>query len=356
MEEREHFDGRVYLLKWTKGDLVASRDPCGRVTKYRYDMAGRIVSRKTPEGETTWRYEGRDVAEIANENGVLGYERDETGQIAVERQLGTEIRYERDGMGRRTRQTTPWGETRYAYDANGDWIGLAHGDAQIAVERDAMGREVRRHVGTVSGGKLGTFDQAFDPVGRLTGQRYRPGGGEEVAWWRHVQYDGVGNPTRISDSARGTKDYLHNAAGQLIGVLHDGKQGEFYEWDSRGNIFYEAEVQDARGSLRPWRGRWTGCFPSCRRCRESRPSGHSARGAGSAGQDHHVHARRGGVRRREAGAVERRAGRDDDVWVEHARADGVGEGARWGRVAICVRCRWQACRKAFAFRRGQIQN
>ena len=72
---------------------------------------------------------------------------------------------------------------------------------------------------------LGTFDQAFDPVGRLTGQRYRPGGKEDVAWWRHVQYDAVGNPTRIADSARGTKDYLHNAAGQLVGVLHDGKAG-----------------------------------------------------------------------------------------------------------------------------------
>ena len=167
----------------------------------------RIVSRKTPEGETTWKYVGRDVAAIANENGVLAYERDETGQVVLETQLGTKIRYERDGMGRRTKQTTPWGETRYAYDANGDWIGLEHGDAQIRVERDAMGREVRRHVGTASEGKIGTFDQAFDPVGRLTGQRYRPGGKEDVAWWRHVQYDAVGNPTRISDSARGTKDY-----------------------------------------------------------------------------------------------------------------------------------------------------
>jgi hypothetical protein len=74
--------------------------------------------------------------------------------------------------------TKPWGETRCAYDANGDWIGL----------------------GTVSGGKLGTFDQAFDPVGRLTGQRYRPGGGDEIAWWRHVHDDAVGNPTRIADS------------------------------------------------------------------------------------------------------------------------------------------------------------
>ena len=247
VERREHFDGRVYRLAWKNGDLQSSLDPCERLTAYTYDLAGRIVSRKTPEGETTWKYVGRDVAAIANENGVLAYERDETGQVVVENQLGTEIRYERDGMGRRTKQTTPWGETRHAYDANGDWIGLEHGDAQIKVERDAMGREVRRHVGTASEGQIGTFDQAFDPVGRLTGQRYRPGGKEDVAWWRHVQYDAVGNPTRIADSARGTKDYLHNAAGQLVGVLHDGKAGEFYDWDSRGNIVYEAEIDDASG-------------------------------------------------------------------------------------------------------------
>ena len=244
VERREHFDGRVYRLGWKNGDLQTSLDPCERLTAYKYDLAGRIVSRKTPEGETTWKYVGRGVAAIANENGVLAYEPDETGQVIVENQLGTEIRYERDGMGRRTKQTTPWGETRYAYDANGDWIGLEHGDAQIKVERDAMGREIRRHVGTASEGPLGTFDQAYDPVGRLTGQRYRPGGKEDVAWWRHVQYDAVGNPTRIADSARGTKDYLHNAAGQLVGVLHDGKAGEFYDWDSRGNIVYEAEIDD----------------------------------------------------------------------------------------------------------------
>ena len=247
VERREYFDGRVYRLGWKNGDLQTSLDPCERLTAYRYDLAGRIVSRKTPEGETTWKYVGRDVAAIANENGVLAYEHDETGQVIVENQLGTEIRYERDGMGRRTKQTTPWGETKYAYDANGDWIGLEHGDAQIKVERYAMGREVRRHVGTASEGQIGTFDQAFDPVGRLTGQRYRPGGKEDVAWWRHVQYDAVGNPTRIADSARGTKDYLHNAAGQLVGVLHDGKAGEFYDWDSRGNIVYEAEIDDASG-------------------------------------------------------------------------------------------------------------
>ena len=30
-------------------------------------------------------------------------------------------------------------------------------------------------------------------------------------------------------------------------MLHDGKAGEFYDWDSRGNIVYEAEIDDASG-------------------------------------------------------------------------------------------------------------
>ena len=249
VERREHFDGRVYRLGWKNGDLHSEprsvRAADGVHVRSRGGASCRARRRRARPSGSTWgamwpRSPTRMAPSPTNAT--------RPGQV-VRREPA------RHGDSLRARRHGPAHEADDAVgrDEGTPTTRTATGSAWNTATRRSRSSATRwggRSAATSAPrarAPSATFDQAFDPVGRLTGQRYRPGGKEDVAWWRHVQYDAVGNPTRIADSARGTKDYLHNAAGQLVGVLHDGKAGEFYDWDSRGNIVYEAEIDDASG-------------------------------------------------------------------------------------------------------------
>src|SRR5690606_24431926 len=97
-------DGTRVDFAWTElGDLAATRDPLGRVTRYRYDPAGNLVERSVDGLDVRRQYDGR---------GRLLQESDDQGprvQLAYDR-AGRVVREAHRDRGVR----------QYAYDPEGN--------------------------------------------------------------------------------------------------------------------------------------------------------------------------------------------------------------------------------------------
>src|SRR5262249_53155876 len=158
------------------------------------------------------------------------FERDAFGRVIAEKQGGRTIRYEYDAQGRRAVRILPGGETtRFHYGLGGALSAVEHDGHKIAIERDVLGRETRRH------GYRGGVDilSGYDAMDRLVTQQVTAPStvGADVAavlsqrGWR---YDALGRVREIGDGRWGATRYDYDSIGQLIDA-HRGDYREVFE-------------------------------------------------------------------------------------------------------------------------------
>jgi RHS repeat-associated protein len=151
--------GEVGALERTADDVAArvalERDGAGRIvaahvdgvtTRYGYDDADRLASRRTDDGSVAWRHDvaGRPVAEIRTDDAGTAERRfdyDAAHQlVAVHGPEGT-TRLDYDPAGRRVAEHRPDGTTRrYEWDALGRLTAVVDGDRRTEVDVDSFGR------------------------------------------------------------------------------------------------------------------------------------------------------------------------------------------------------------------------
>ena len=109
-----------------------------------------------------------------------------------------------------------------AWTPAGNCTAIRYGETEVAFERDAVGRETKRHLGSA-----GVFEQAYDAVGRLVAQAFRRGARGSanasardaalpaVGVSRQFGFDERGFLASIEDSLRGHTRLMHNDRGDL---------------------------------------------------------------------------------------------------------------------------------------------
>jgi RHS repeat-associated protein len=240
VEERT-FDGRVLRYAYHASGRVARVElPDGSHRSFSYDRSGRLLRDEASDGSVIALERdqvGRLVGAVLAEGGreiATRFERDAAGRVTAERQGSRVVRFAYDAVGRRAERVMPDGvTTRYAYDAEGDLIGLIQDGKAYLVERDAAGREVRRRdeAGRVS------IESRWDAADQLVEQRVTtPGQGvPQVLVQRQWQLDRGGGPSRVDDLHRGSATFGYDRAGRLREVRR-GDRREAFEYDDAGSL------------------------------------------------------------------------------------------------------------------------
>lgn len=239
VEVERTFDGRV---------LEHSHDKAGRVARIAYpddtwrelsyDVLGNVVEERSPDGDIAFERDalGRlKRATLSEYNGklVTTFERDALGRVIAEKQNDRTIRFAYDKLGRRTERVLPGGQTtRYHHDITGALAAVDHDGHKILVERDALGRETRKHVyrGSVD------IQSSYDAMDRLIEQRVSASSAAaaELAR-RRWSYDDNGRVRRIDDARWGATLYEYDAIGQLVSATR-GALHEVFDYDPTGSL------------------------------------------------------------------------------------------------------------------------
>ena len=251
------FDGRTLQYQYNKADrLTRVEYPDETWRAFQYDPLGNVVLETSPHGAQKYKRDklGRLVEATVEEYSgkvVVGFERDELGRVIATSQNGQTIRYTYDPLGRRTSRVLPGGETtKYAYDPGGGLVGLDHDGHAITIQRDALGREVRKHIHR---GGTDVFS-AYDTMDRLLEQSVAApsplgDGSRRALSHRRWTYDGLGRVTSIDDARWGTTRYAYDEIGQLVQAVR-GTHREVFDYDAAGSL--QAILPEVGNTIHPW--------------------------------------------------------------------------------------------------------
>ncbi|WP_284117649.1 putative T7SS-secreted protein, partial [Streptomyces fragilis] len=224
------FDGRTVTRRHdAAGQLIARTDALGNTVEYSYDVMGQM-SAKTVSGRVT-RYEydraGRLIRAAAPDSELIR-RYDRRGLLRTEVVDGRAVDHSYDAAGRRTRRVTPSGQvTTYRYDAAGRPVRLTAGAHDIAFSHDLAGREVERAFGAAL-----TVSSVWDEVGRLRGQHVTVSG--RILNSRAYSYRPDGHLTAVHDRLAGARTFDLDVAGRVTRVSAEGWD-EKYAYDEAGN-------------------------------------------------------------------------------------------------------------------------
>ena len=195
--EVEHSDETFQRFAWSPGGRMVRAQDADRVLELEHDGLGRPRMEKRGDGH--W---------VQNSHGARGRE-------ALQSSLGLSVAIERDARGGATQYRAAVGEQSLV----------------LTIERDACGREVRRHL---PGGL--SLRWTRDALGRPTERAVMFG--ERVLATLRFTWAGERRLVRVEDPQRGARDHRHDERGRLIQV-----GGAVRVLDEVGNVF-RTEARD----------------------------------------------------------------------------------------------------------------
>jgi RHS repeat-associated protein len=243
VEEETSFHGRTLRYTYDLAENLSRVDyPDKTFRNLAHDALGNLVADSSPHGSIKLERDqlGRlKTATLSEYNGkvVTTFERDPIGRVVKESQNARDIAYEYDARGRRMVRTLPNGSTtRYHYDLAGALDGVDHDGHRIAIQRDQLGHDVRRHV--YKGGV--DILRAYDAMDRLVDQQVTApapagGGAVSVLSRRQLRYDDNGRVRNIADARWGTTEYRYDVLGQLVEATR-GTHCEVFDYDVTGGL------------------------------------------------------------------------------------------------------------------------
>ena len=260
VEREVTFDGRVLVYRHALSDELSRVDyPDETFRELVRDALGNVIADQSPHGTITYDRDalGRLQKAVVDEHGgpiVTELERDRFGRVVAEIQGGRAVRIDLDATDRRVTRTLPDGQvTRYRYDAAGELSFVEHAGQRIDIQRDVLGREVRRRT---EKGHL-EVESSYDAMDRLLEQKasvpLSPTSElQNVLAHRTHGYDSLGRVTTIDDGRWGRTTYRYDAIGQLLDATR-GKLHEVFEYDPTGSLVSALSSLSATQANAPWR-------------------------------------------------------------------------------------------------------
>ncbi|WP_079152284.1 DUF6531 domain-containing protein [Streptomyces sp. RTd22] len=230
------FNGRT--LAYTHdaaGNLLSRTNGAGETLHFTRDDLGRTVEQRTDTGETTTFAcnPAGQLLQAANADAELTIERDALGRVLSETVNGRSVSYAYDATGRRTQRTTPSGlRTQWTYDPAGRPTHLDNGAGALSFTYDAAGRETERRLGDGV-----SLTQTWDTSDRLTTQTLTraPQAADSLLQHRSYAYRADGYLTEIRELTSGTRRFDLDPAGRVTAV-HAHGWTETYAYDTAGNL------------------------------------------------------------------------------------------------------------------------
>jgi RHS repeat-associated protein len=237
----QSFDGRRTTYQWSSSGRVARVTYAdGSFRAFTYGRDGALLAEQSPDGAIAYRRDrfGRVLDAVIEEGGrriSTSFERDAAGRVIGEIQGDRRLRFTYDARGRRDGRVLPDGTTtRFTYDAGDELAQVVHAGHRLILERDAIGREIKR---SDEAGRF-TVHSAYDAMDRLIEQRATapsPGSIAQVIVQRVLRYDGAGRVQRIDDGRWGTTAYRYDRVGQLL-EAKGPRLGELLAYDPEGAL------------------------------------------------------------------------------------------------------------------------
>ncbi|MGW7618313.1 DUF6531 domain-containing protein [Streptomyces antimycoticus] len=249
------FNGRT--LTYTHdaaGDLLTRTNGAGETMRFTRDALGRAVEQRDDAGETTtFAYNAvGQLAQATNADAELTIERDALGRVLSETVNDRTTTYTYDAEGRRTRRTTPSGiVSEWTYDAAGRPTCLDNGSGALSFTYDAAGRETERRLGEGV-----TLTQTWDKADRLTTQTIAEGRDNEanrILQHRSYAYRPDGYLTEIRELTSGTRRFDLDPVGRVTAV-HAHGWTETYAYDTAGNLTHATAPDHASSGDREFTG------------------------------------------------------------------------------------------------------
>jgi RHS repeat-associated protein len=222
------------------GRVTSVRRASGRISRYRYDAADRVIAVDHSDGVSErygYQLDGR-LAVAERGTSRVRFERDPLGRVTREIQGEHWVASEYDARGARTRIRSSLGSDQVIErDAVGDVIAVTAGDFEARFTRDALGRELARDL---PGGVRGRWDR--DQVGRPV--RHRVHGASGAARDRVHEWDVDERLRAVTDAASGPIRYQHDGFGQLMSATQPDGRVQLRMPDALGNLFRRRERDD----------------------------------------------------------------------------------------------------------------
>ncbi len=262
IREEITFDGSLFSRHHDRSGRLSRVDLPGEAwLSYEYDAAGDVVEEDSPHGKRTfvWDATGRALEGVVHDYDRrvgVAFERDAAGRVIAEAQGARVIRFAYDKHGRLAERVLPGGQTtKYFYDLSGDLVALDHAGHKVAIQRDAFGREVRRHHYSGAIDVLRAFNRRARTMEQWVSARPDPArvtsGAAVSPARRRWTYDADGRPIDLLDARWGRTGYVYGSVDQLLAV--EGRFGARYDHDPSGALIGAAGHTDE--VIAPWRTR-----------------------------------------------------------------------------------------------------
>ena len=222
------------------GRVTSVRRASGRISQYHYDAGDRVIAIEHSDGiaeRFAYRLDGR-LAVAERGASSVRFERDPLGRVTREIQGEHWVAGEYDERGARTRIRSSFGTDQViGRDAVGDVATVTAGDFEARFERDVLGRELAREL---PGGVRGRWDR--DHLGRPV--RHHVRGAVGTVRDRAHEWDVDERLRAVTDAASGPIRYQHDGFGQLVSATAADGRVQLRMPDALGNLFRRAERDD----------------------------------------------------------------------------------------------------------------
>ncbi len=237
------FDGRELSFEYDMaGNRVSTINGIGEKIEYKRDPLGRLVSQKLPDNqEATFSYdEAGFLVQAINANSNIKFDRDKLGRIISEIQNGHVIDRNYDSNGNLQQLKSDLGvQMDYQFDANGLLNKLRVGEHNsLILERDARGSVTRQ---IIPGQKMLT--QEYDSMGRLITQNIFHEALSSFSGFkspkpfihRNYRYQDS-HLVEVCDQSWGQTTYVYDPVERLTQVLRENGGSENYLYDDSDNL------------------------------------------------------------------------------------------------------------------------
>lgn len=230
--EEVDYDGRVTRVEFdAAGRQTASTNAAGQTVRRSYDAAGRPATVEADGEVVTYAYDAADdVVRVAGDI-VVDYELDPVGRLVAESVDGRTVRHRYDASGALVGRVTPAGvESLWETDAVGLPGALGLGGHRTQIERDLLGREVSREVGSTA------VASRWDPVGRLTARQVLDTKEGTAGLDMSLTYSRAGELVAMRDKGMGTSEFFLDSLSRVSAVRREAGDQEAYTYDAAGNV------------------------------------------------------------------------------------------------------------------------
>ncbi len=245
VREKGFDDSEKGFLYDLDGRCTARVNGTNEAIAFKRDPIGRLVEQTLPDGTSAkfeYDYLGNLVSAVNSDCEVM-FERDLLGRVTKEVQGGNSVESRFDAVGNLIHTATNLGhQADYVVDGNGLLTRLAIGSHQpMGFLRNAHGQETYR----LLPGHI-RLDQQYDAVGRLVAQRVGHSPlmldqsseipRSSVIIHKVYGYDKSGTLTSINDDRWGAVSYIYDPAERLLHALRQMGGSEHFSYDTTGNI------------------------------------------------------------------------------------------------------------------------